>query len=147
MLTRIFQQNSSSQNYITLLLDRLGDSVEPFTGQFTISEPVAGFENITSQPKLGVMKVPGLTDADQHFQVLSDKNKGIIGPDGNVIQTESIVPKAPSGQLVAVFDSGMQPNSITQCTKVQRAKDCERVYFFSGATFRVRRHLRPCAWC
>jgi len=47
-----------------------------------------------------------LTDADQHFQVLSDKNKGIIGPDGNVINTHSIVPKAPSGQLVAVFDSG-----------------------------------------
>jgi hypothetical protein len=106
MLTRIFQQNLTSQNYITFLLDRRDDPGDAFTGQFTISEPVSGFENITSQPKLSVMKVPGLTDADQHFQVLSDKNKAIVGPDGNVIETDSIVPKAPSGQLVAVFDSG-----------------------------------------
>lgn len=34
---------------------------------------------------------------------MRSKNKGIIGPDGAVIATSSIVPKAPSGQLVAVF--------------------------------------------
>jgi hypothetical protein len=78
MLTRIFQQNLTSQNYITFLLDRHDDPGDAFTGQFTISEPVSGFENITSQPKLSVMKVPGLTDADQHFQVLSDKNKASL---------------------------------------------------------------------
>jgi hypothetical protein len=106
MLNRIFQLNETSQNYITFLLGRQGDSGETFTGQFTVSEPVSGFENITSQPKMNVETVPGLTDADQHWQILSDKDKGIIGPDGQVIVTDSIVPKAPSGQLVAVFDSG-----------------------------------------
>jgi len=108
MLNRIFQQNLTTQNYITFLLDRKNDPGESFTGQLTISETVSGFENITSQSKMNVEKVPGLTDADQHFQILSDKDKSIIGPDGNIIQTDSIVPKAPDGQLVAVFDSGMQ---------------------------------------
>lgn len=121
MLDRIFSQNRTTSNYITLLLDRLGDAGEPFTGRFTISEPVAGFENITSQPKMNVEKVPGLTDADQHWQILTEcvtfflmdsfrlyswsvsKDNGIIGPDGNIIPTDSIVPRAPDGQLVAVF--------------------------------------------
>ena len=42
----------------------------------------------------------------QHWQALTDKDDGIIGPDGNAIQIPSIVPKAPDGQYVAVFDSG-----------------------------------------
>jgi len=106
MLNRIFQQNKTTQNYITFLLDRQGDSTESFTGQITISEPVAGLENINSQPKISVETVLGLTSADQHWQILSDKDKGVIGPDGQIIKTSSIVPKAPDGQLVAVFDSG-----------------------------------------
>jgi hypothetical protein len=106
MLNRIFQQNQTTQNYITFLLNRLGDPGETFTGQITVSEPVSGFENITSQPKMNVETVTALTEADQHWQILSDKDKGVIGPDGQVIQTSSIVPKAPDGQLVAVFDSG-----------------------------------------
>ena len=103
MLNRIFQQNQTSQNYITFLLNRLADPGEKFTGQITISEPVSGFENITSQPKISVETVPGLTSAEQHWQILSDKDKGVIGPDGQIIKTDSIVPKAPDGQLVAVF--------------------------------------------
>lgn len=87
------------------MLNRLGDSADNITGQFTISEPISGFENITSQTKLSVDKLPGLTDSDQHWQFLTDKN-GVIGPDGQVIVTSSIVPKAPDGQLVAVLDSG-----------------------------------------
>jgi hypothetical protein len=43
---------------------------------------------------------------EQHWQALTDKDKTVIGPDGNVINIESIVPKAPDGQMVAVFDSG-----------------------------------------
>ena len=103
MLNRIFQQNKTTQNYITFLLDRQGDQGETFTGQITVSEPVAGFENITSQPKINVETVPGLTSADQHWQILTDKDKAVIGPDGQIIPTSSIVPKAPDGQLVAVF--------------------------------------------
>ena len=56
-------------------------------------------------PKLEVDKVHKLTDADQHWQAYTDAN-GIIGPDGQPISVKSIVPSAPKGQLVAVFDSG-----------------------------------------
>src|SRR5712675_1677687 len=67
MLNRIFQQNKTTQNYITFLLDRQGDPSDTFTGQITISEIIPGFENITSQPKMNVETVPGLTDAEQHW--------------------------------------------------------------------------------
>jgi hypothetical protein len=103
MLNRIFQQNKTTQNYITFLLDRQGDPGNTITGQITISELVPGYENITSQTKMSVETVPGLTSADQHWQLLSDKDKGVIGPDGQIIKTSSIVPKAPDGQLVAVY--------------------------------------------
>lgn len=57
-------------------------------------------------PKLDVVKVPGLTDEDQHWSVYTDKDVGLVGPDGNPIVVDSIVPKAPDGQMVVVFDSG-----------------------------------------
>jgi hypothetical protein len=57
-------------------------------------------------PKLSVELVEGLVDENQHWQILTDKNVGIIGPDGNPITQKTIVPKAPSGRLVAVIDSG-----------------------------------------
>lgn len=105
-INQIFQQNSSSDNYITLMLSRKGDPASQITGQFTISSIVPGFENITTQPQVPVEEVYELTDEDQHWQLLTDKNVGIMGPDGQPIQYSSIVPKAPSGQLVAVLDSG-----------------------------------------
>jgi len=43
---------------------------------------------------------------DQHWQALTDDNIGIIGPDGNPVVLDSIVPGAPKGQFVAVIDSG-----------------------------------------
>lgn len=106
VMDRIFEQNVTSQNYITFMLDRRGDPGNNITGQFTISEVVAGYESILQQPKLSIVTVPGLTDEDQHWQIYTDKN-GVIGPDGEPIETsESIVTKSPDGQLVAVFDSG-----------------------------------------
>ena len=105
-INRILEQNSSSDNYITLMLSRNGDPGSQIAGQFTLSSIVPGFENITSQPQLAVEKVYKLTDKDQHWQLLTDKDVGIIGPDGQPIQYDSIVPKAPSGQMVAVLDSG-----------------------------------------
>jgi hypothetical protein len=106
VLDRIFQQNKTSQNFISLLLDRQGDPTDAFKGQFTISELVPGFENVTTMPKLSVELVEGLVDENQHWQILTDKNVGIIGPDGKPITQKTIVPKAPSGRLVAVIDSG-----------------------------------------
>ncbi|KAH7885424.1 aspartic peptidase domain-containing protein [Phlebopus sp. FC_14] len=118
-INRIFQQNpSNSDDYITLMLNRNGDpGDQQISGHFTISELVPGFDNITSMPQMPVEKVYKVTDEDQHWQLLTDKNIGVIGPDGQPIQTSSIVPKAPDGQLVAVLDSGFTlpqvPRSIS----------------------------------
>ncbi|KAJ7451632.1 aspartic peptidase A1 [Mycena latifolia] len=106
MLNRIFSLNKTTSNYITFMLDRKNDPGETLTGQFTIGETVNGFENITSQTKLNVETVHKLLEDQQHWQALTDKDKTLIGPDGNLINIDSIVPKAPDGQLVAVFDSG-----------------------------------------
>ncbi|EPQ54524.1 acid protease [Gloeophyllum trabeum ATCC 11539] len=105
MLNRIFSQNKTSSNFISFLLSRLGDPTDTIPGAFTISEVVPGYENITSMPKIAVEKVHRLTNADQHWQIYTDKN-GVIGPDGQPIAVDSIVPSAPDGQLVAVLDSG-----------------------------------------
>jgi hypothetical protein len=105
VLNRIFSQNSTSSNYLTLLLDRKSAANQSFTGQLTISEPVAGFENITNMPKLAVEKVHRLTDEDQHWQTFTD-DFGVIGPDGEPINIKSIIPRAPKNQLGVVFDSG-----------------------------------------
>lgn len=117
VLNSIFASNKSSSNFISFLLDRKGDPSEQFTGQFTISEYIPGFENISSMPQMDVETVHKLLASDQHWQALTDKDKGIIGPDGQVIQYSSIVPKAPDGQLVVVFDSGFTfsqvPRSIS----------------------------------
>ncbi|KIM43280.1 hypothetical protein M413DRAFT_444096 [Hebeloma cylindrosporum] len=106
LLQRIFDANKASDNYISILLSRKRNSTDLSTGQFTISEIVPGMENITSMPKLDVDKVNRLLKADQHWQALTDKNIGIIGPDGQPVQIDSIVPNAPKGQFVAVVDSG-----------------------------------------
>lgn len=105
VLNRIFSQNATSANYLTILLDRLGDASNNVTGQLTISEIVPGYENITAMPKLQVDKVHRLTDQDQHWQVYTDAD-GVIGPDGQPMKVDSIVPSAPDNQLVVVFDSG-----------------------------------------
>ncbi|KAJ7143497.1 aspartic peptidase A1 [Mycena crocata] len=106
MLNRIFAQNQSVSNYITFLLDRKNDPSSNFTGQFTIAEPVKGYEAILNQPKLNVESVHKLLEDQQHWQAMTEKDRSVIGPDGTVLTIDSIVPKAPDGQLVAVFDSG-----------------------------------------
>jgi hypothetical protein len=105
VLNRIFVENKVSSPYITFYLDRANGTVVSNTGMMTIDEVLPQYSNITSYPKLTVDKVHRLTDADQHWQVLTDTN-GIIGPDGNTITLDSIVPSAPDGQLVAVLDTG-----------------------------------------
>jgi len=104
-LNRIFSQNTTTANYLTLLLDRKSAANQSFTGQLTVSEIVPGYEKITSMPKLEVDKVHRLTDEDQHWQTYTDEY-GVIGPDGQPIKIESIVPSAPDHKLVVVFDSG-----------------------------------------
>nr|GAT43189.1 aspartic peptidase A1 [Mycena chlorophos] len=113
MLNRIFQLDKTTQNYITFLLNRVNDPGETFTGQFTVAQTVPGYENITSQSKLNVETVHELLNDQQHWQALTDANS-VIGPDGNVIDVKSIVPKAPDGQLVAVFDSGFTFSQVSR---------------------------------
>ncbi|KAI0070498.1 aspartic peptidase A1 [Panus rudis PR-1116 ss-1] len=105
VIHRIFSQTGSDNNYLTMMLDRQGDPSDPFNGTMSINELIPGYENITNMPKLTIDKVHRLTDADQHWQTFTDVD-GVIGPDGQPIKVDSIVPKAPDGQLVAVFDSG-----------------------------------------
>lgn len=116
ILHRVFQQQGGgSQNYITLLLDRKNDTngkTPAFTGQFTISEVVDQFKGIMNEPKLNVAEVYKFMEAEQHWQALTDKDVGIIGPDGAVIAADSIVPRAPDGQMVAVFDSGFTRSQV-----------------------------------
>ena len=57
LLQRLFTADTSSANYITLLLNRNVDPGQNLTGQITVSEVVPGFENITSMPKLDVETV------------------------------------------------------------------------------------------
>jgi hypothetical protein len=105
VLNRMFSQNTTTANYLTLLLGRESSVNQSFTGQLTISEIVPGFEAVQSMPKLTVESVHKLTDEDQHWQTYTDAF-GVIGPDGQPISVDSIVPKSPDNQLVAVFDSG-----------------------------------------
>ncbi|EMD40139.1 hypothetical protein CERSUDRAFT_71923 [Gelatoporia subvermispora B] len=105
VLNRIFSQNTTASNYLTILLNREGDPMSNFTGQLSVSEVVPGYESIEQMPKLSVEMTHKLTDEDQHWQTYTDVN-GVIGPDGQPIEVDSIVPKAPDGQLVVIFDSG-----------------------------------------
>jgi Eukaryotic aspartyl protease len=104
-LSRIFQLNKTTQNFISFQLDRANDPTDPITGQITVSEFISGNESVASQPKLSVKDVAFLDSSSQHWAVLTDKN-AVIGPDGHVISIESIVPHVSDGQLVAVLDSG-----------------------------------------
>jgi Eukaryotic aspartyl protease len=110
-LSRIFQLNKTTQNFVSFQLDRLNDPTDTVTGQITVSELISGYESVASQPKLSVKDVPFLDTTSQHWAVLTDKN-GVIGPDGNVISIESIVPHVSGGQLVAVLDSGFTLSQV-----------------------------------
>ena len=101
-LSRIFQQNTTTQNFISFQLDRVKDPTDTVTGQITISELVSGYESITSQPKL-YLKDAFMDSSNQHWAIISDN---VFGPDGTSISVESIVPHVSGGKLVAVIDSG-----------------------------------------
>lgn len=105
-LQNIFNNAGMSNNYVTFLLDRQKDPTDAFRGEMTIGEIIPGWENITKAEKLDVETVTRLLKSDQHWQALTDKDKGVTGPDGKTIPIDSIVPLAPDGQLVAVIDSG-----------------------------------------
>lgn len=103
-LSRIFQLNKTTQNFVSLQLNRANDPTDTITGQITVSELVSGHENVTSQTKLW-LKDAFMDSTNQHWAVVTDQN-GVIGPGGNTISTESIVRHISGGKMVAVLDSG-----------------------------------------
>ncbi|KAH8107881.1 acid protease [Cristinia sonorae] len=102
VLNNIFRTNTSTPNFITVLLGRSNDPTDLFPGDFTVGSVLDGFENITSMPKLPVNEVK--TNNGQHWQASLDVN-GTIGPDGQPIVLNSRV-KGAGQKLVAAFDTG-----------------------------------------
>jgi hypothetical protein len=102
VLSRIFSQNLTSQNFMSLLLTRSNDSAENFQGELTISEIIPGLEGVTSMPKLPV-DITSLA-VIQHFTVTSDPDPVVV--NGHQIRLRSVVDGVNDGSLVAVFDSG-----------------------------------------
>jgi len=66
LIQRIFEQGNTANNYITFLLGRDGASGNHVQGHFSIAEPIPGFENITSMPKLDVQTVSRLLPSGKH---------------------------------------------------------------------------------
>ncbi|PSR78177.1 hypothetical protein PHLCEN_2v7509 [Hermanssonia centrifuga] len=106
VLDRIFQQNTSTPNFITVLLGRDDDPANSFPGDLTVGEILPGYEAITSQPQLEVSHVSINDIGDQHWQTLLDAD-GVIGPNGEAIDISTVVATTSNKkQLTAVFDSG-----------------------------------------
>lgn len=109
-LSRIFQQNKTTQNFLSFQLDRQNDPTDTITGQVTISELISGYESIASQTKL-YLKDTFMDSANQHWAIVTDSG-GVIGPDGNSISVDSIVPHVTGGKMVAVLDSGFTYSQV-----------------------------------
>ncbi|KAF9652956.1 acid protease [Thelephora ganbajun] len=103
VLDRIFLSDTSTPNFLTVLLGRSHDPTDLYPGNITIGELIPGFENVTQMPKLPVAEVSLRAQNDQHWQILLDQD-GITGPDSKVINVTSIVDGGK--RLNAVLDTG-----------------------------------------
>lgn len=107
-IDRIFRQDTSIPNFISVLLNRQNGTNTSYTGEMTIGEVLPLFQNVSSQPKVPVTLLRSSLNASQHFSVLLDSD-GIIGPDGKAIKITSNASDAPSHdshQLHVMFDTG-----------------------------------------
>ncbi|THG98833.1 hypothetical protein EW026_g3421 [Hermanssonia centrifuga] len=122
VLDRIFQQNTSTPNYITILLGRDDDPSGIFPGDLTIGEILPGYEAITAQPQLNVTQVSIVNNTgNQHWQTLLDAD-GIIGPNGKVIDISTVVSSTSNKkQLTAIFDSGFSLPQVPMSVYVSEA--------------------------
>ena len=102
-LDRIFRQNTSTPNILTIYLGRSDDPTDPFPGDLTIGVPIPDYKNVTSMPKLSVFEVTN--GASQHWQAELDVN-GVIGPDGQPVKATSHVKGGDKNRLNVIFDSG-----------------------------------------
>jgi hypothetical protein len=107
-IDRIFRQDTSVPNFISVLLNRPNDTRETYTGEMTIGEVLPLFQNISNQPKVPVTVLQSGLSTLQDFSVLLDPD-GVIGPDGNAIKITSnatLAPRHDSHQLQVIFDTG-----------------------------------------
>jgi hypothetical protein len=112
---RIFRQNVSTPNIVTILLGRSNDPAEKYPGDITVGEILHDLENITNQPRVPVTTLPAPDAVDQNWQVLLDAG-GIIGPNGQPIQVQSSVKSTQNrNQLTAIFDTGFSFPQVPQC--------------------------------
>ncbi len=116
-LDRIFRQNLTTPNYLTVLLNRPNDTAEKYTGAMTIGEVLPQYSNISNQPKVPVSVLQSFFATQQHWSIILDNN-GIIGPDGKAIQVTSNATDAPThdaNQLVAIIDTGFTLPQVPRC--------------------------------
>lgn len=117
-LDRIYQTDTSLPRILTVLLSRETDALPGGTparaGQLSIGEVIPFYEGILNQTKL-----PGLVDQFgptlQHWETLLDAN-GIIGPDGEKIETTTTIENATAGsvnQLHVVLDTGFSLPAVS----------------------------------
>jgi len=109
-IDRIFRKDTSTPNFISVLLNRPNDTNAAYTSEMTIGEVLPLFQNISSQPKVPVSVLQSDQSSlyAQHFSVSLDSD-GIIGPDGKAIKITSNASSAPSHdshQLQVMFDTG-----------------------------------------
>ncbi|SJL07766.1 uncharacterized protein ARMOST_11116 [Armillaria ostoyae] len=130
VLDRIFLQNTSTPNYLTVLLGRTQDPTDVFPGDMSIGELLDGYSNVESQPKLEVTVVPVRESGNQHFQILLDED-GISGPDGKPISiTTEVNQTSNSKQATAILDTGYTFSQVPKSV-------ADAIYSrFSGAEYR-----------
>lgn len=102
-LDNIFRQNTTTPNFLTVLLGRAEDSDNNYPGDLTIMEILPGYEGILDEPKLPVTIAEHL---NQHWSALLDAD-GFIGPDGESIPVKTLVGATKNKkQLTVIFDTG-----------------------------------------
>ena len=102
-LDRIFRQNTSTPNILTIYLGRSDDPTDPFPGDLTIGAPIPDYANVTTMPKLPVFEVSSASG--QHWQAELDAD-GVLGPDGQPVQVTSHVKNGNKNKLNVIFDTG-----------------------------------------
>jgi hypothetical protein len=106
VLDRIFKQDLTTPNYLTVLMGRSNDPSDPFPGDLTVGEVLPGYEDVNNQPKLPVTQVSLAHKGGQHWQLLLDED-GIYGPDGNPINISTVVgATSDKKQATAILDTG-----------------------------------------
>ena len=137
VLDRIFRQNLSSPNFLTVLLGRSSDPAEKYPGDITVGEVLQGLENITSQPQVPVTVLQTLDSSNQHWQVLLDED-GIIGPDGQPILVKTGVQSTLNpNQLTAFFDTGFSFPQVPLCVKLMSIFSSVRLHLLVSSSLSI----------